>query len=620
MSVLLRRRYLLLIDAVFVIVSVCTALAVRFETLEIAPYLQQVWLLVPLLIGVRLPLFYLFGLYGRVWRYASVNELLSVVMAVFSSSVIVAFVIFGLAFPAGLVKWFPRSLLVIDFLLSIPLSGGIRFGLRLLSTRGIGGRAGELKRPTDTQKRVLIVGAGDAGAMIARELRDNPGLGILPIGFVDDDERKQGMRIHGLKVLGTREDISGLMAQEALDEIIVAMPTAPGKEIREIMKICEQGGVTARTVPGVYELIDGRVSVSQIREVQLEDLLRRDPVRTNMEEISGYLGGQVVLVTGAGGSIGSELCRQIAPFSPQQLLLLGRGENSIFNVQLELSGSFRGLGLVPVISDIRDRPKMARVMAQYRPNIVFHAAAHKHVTLMEQNPDEAVTNNILGTQSVADAAAQYGVEKFVLISTDKAVRPKSVMGASKRVAEMLMQDMAVRSSTTFVSVRFGNVLGSRGSVVPLFNWQISRGGPVTVTDPDVARYFMTVPEAVQLVVQAAVLGETGSILVLDMGDPVRIVDLARDLVRLSGLKVGEDIDLAFVGLRPGEKLREELFSPDEEASRTRHASIFVVKPREIDHDKLYADIGYLEELAEQADAVGIKHKLQEIVPEYQPAD
>ena len=616
----LRRRYLLLIDAVFVIVSVSTALALRFETLEIGPYLQQLWIVVPLLIGVRLPLFYLFGLYGRVWRYASINELLSIVMAVFSSSVIVGFVTFGLAFPIGLVKWFPRSLLVIDFLLSIPLSGGIRLGLRLLSTRGIGGRAGELKRPSDTQKRVFIIGAGDAGAIIARELRDNPGLGILPIGFVDDDERKLGMRIHGLKVLGTREDISDLIAQEAVDEIIVAMPTAPGKEIREIMKICQQGGVTARTVPGVYELIDGRVSVSQIREVQLEDLLRRDPVRTNMEEISGYLGGQVVLVTGAGGSIGSELCRQIAPFSPRQLLLLGRGENSIFNVQLELSSSFRGLSLVPVIADIRDTPKMGRIMAQYRPGIVFHAAAHKHVTLMEQNPDEAVTNNILGTQSVANAAAQYGVEKFVLISTDKAVRPKSVMGACKRVAEMLIQDMAERSSTTFVSVRFGNVLGSRGSVVPLFNWQISRGGPVTVTDPDVARYFMTVPEAVQLVVQAAVLGETGSILVLDMGDPVRIVDLAQDLVRLSGLKVGEDIDLAFVGLRPGEKLREELFSPDEEASRTRHASIFVVKPREIDHDKLYADIGYLERLAEQADAVGIKHKLQEIVPEYQPAD
>ena len=620
MNVVLRSRYLLLIDAVFVIVSVSTALALRFETLEIGPYLQQLWIVVPLLIGVRLPLFYLFGLYGRVWRYASVNELLSVVMAVFSSSVIVAFVIFGLAFPIGLVKWFPRSLLVIDFLLSIPLSGGIRFGLRLLSTRGIGGRAGELKRPSDTQKRVLIVGAGDAGAIIARELRDNPGLGILPIGFVDDDERKLGMRIHGLKVLGTREDISDLIAQEALDEIIVAMPTAPGKEIREIMKICQQGGVTARTVPGVYELIDGRVSVSQIREVQLEDLLRRDPVRTNMEEISGYLGGQVVLVTGAGGSIGSELCRQLAPFSPRQLLLLGKGENSIFNVELELSSSFRGLSLVPLIADIRDRPKMGRIMARYRPGIVFHAAAHKHVTLMEQNPDEAVTNNILGTQSVADAAAQYGVEKFVLISTDKAVRPKSVMGACKRVAEMLMQDMAMQSSTTFVSVRFGNVLGSRGSVVPLFKWQISRGGPVTVTDPDVARYFMTVPEAVQLVVQAAVLGETGSILVLDMGDPVRIVDLAQDLVRLSGLKVGEDIDLAFVGLRPGEKLREELFSPDEEASRTRHASIFVVKPREIDHDKLYADIEDLEGLAEQADAVRIKRKLQGIVPEYQPAD
>ena len=616
----LRSRYLLVLDAVFVIVSVSTALALRFDTLEIGPYLQQLWIVVPLLIGVRLPLFYLFGLYRRVWRYASINELLSVVMAVFSSSVIVAFVIFGLAFPLGIVKWFPRSLLVVDFLLSIPLSGGIRFGLRLLSTRRIGGRAGELKRPSDTQKRVLIVGAGDAGAIIARELRDNPGLGILPIGFVDDDERKLGMRIHGLKVLGTRDNILYLITQEAIDEIIIAMPTAPGKEIREIIKICQQGGVMARTVPGLYELIDGSLSVSQVREVQLEDLLRRAPVTIDMDEISGHLSGQVVLVTGAGGSIGSELCRQIAPYSPQQLLLLGKGENSIFNIHLELSNSFPAVNLVPIIAGITDRLKMQRIMAEYRPRIVFHAAAHKHVTLMEQNPDEAVANNILGTQSVAEAAAQHGVQKLVLISTDKAVRPTSVMGACKRVAEMLMQDMALHNSTSFVSVRFGNVLGSRGSVVPLFKWQISRGGPLTVTDPDVARYFMTVPEAVQLVIQAAVLGETGSILVLDMGDPVRIVDLAQDLIRLSGLKLGEDIDLVFVGLRPGEKLREELFSPDEEASRTRHASIFVVKPREIDHDKLYADIEDLERLAEQADAVGIKRKLREIVPEYRPAN
>jgi len=618
--VVLRSRYLLVLDAVFVIVSVSTALALRFDTLEIGPYLQQLWIVVPLLIGVRLPLFYLFGLYRRVWRYASINELLSVVMAVFSSSVIVAFVIFGLAFPLGIVKWFPRSLLVVDFLLSIPLSGGIRFGLRLLSTRRIGGRAGELKRPSDTQKRVLIVGAGDAGAIIARELRDNPGLGILPIGFVDDDERKLGMRIHGLKVLGTRDNILYLITQEAIDEIIIAMPTAPGKEIREIIKICQQGGVMARTVPGLYELIDGSLSVSQVREVQLEDLLRRAPVTIDMDEISGHLSGQVVLVTGAGGSIGSELCRQIAPYSPQQLLLLGKGENSIFNIHLELSNSFPAVNLVPIIAGITDRLKMQRIMAEYRPRIVFHAAAHKHVTLMEQNPDEAVANNILGTQSVAEAAAQHGVQKLVLISTDKAVRPTSVMGACKRVAEMLMQDMALHNSTSFVSVRFGNVLGSRGSVVPLFKWQISRGGPLTVTDPDVARYFMTVPEAVQLVIQAAVLGETGSILVLDMGDPVRIVDLAQDLIRLSGLKLGEDIDLVFVGLRPGEKLREELFSPDEEASRTRHASIFVVKPREIDHDKLYADIEDLERLAEQADAVGIKRKLREIVPEYRPAN
>lgn len=616
----LRNRYLLLADACFIVVSVCIALAVRFDTLIITPYLERVWFAVPLLVAVRLPLLYVFGLYRRVWRYASINELVSVVTAVLVSSAVVSLLIFGLAFPLGIVEWFPRSLIIIDFLLSIALSGGVRFGLRLLSGARIPGKADELKRPSETQKRVLIMGAGDAGAIIVRELRDNPGLGILPIGFVDDDERKLGMRIHGVRVLGTRGDIPHLIAREAVDEIIIAMPTAPGKEIREITRICEEAGVTARTVPGLYELIDGRLSVSQIREVQLEDLLRREPVAIDMNEVSAYLSGQVVLVTGAGGSIGSELCRQIAPHSPQQLVLLGKGENSIFRIQLELSSSFPELNLVPVIADIKDRLKMARVVSKYKPSIVFHAAAHKHVTLMEQNPDEAVTNNILGTQRVAQAAAELGVKKFVLISTDKAVRPTSVMGACKRVAEMLMQDMAMHNSTSFVSVRFGNVLGSRGSVVPLFKWQISSGGPLTVTDPDAARFFMTVPEAVQLVIQAAALGERGSILVLDMGNPVRIVDLALDLVRLSGLKLGEDLDLTYIGLRPGEKLCEELFGPDEEVSRTKHSSIFMVKPPELDHDKLHADIEALERLARQADTAGLKRKLQEIVPEYEPAE
>jgi FlaA1/EpsC-like NDP-sugar epimerase len=620
MNVVLRNGYLVLIDAFFIAVSVCIALVIRFETLAIQPYLELIWFAVPLLIAVRLPLFYFFGLYRRVWRYASVNELLSVVMAVFLSSVVVIFVIFGVAFPLGIVKWFPRSLIAIDFLLSILLSGGFRFGLRVLSVRKIGGRAGELKRPSETTARVLIAGAGDAGAIIAREVRENPGLGILPVGFIDDDERKLGMRIHGVRVLGTREDIPHLMTEEWIDEVIIAIPTAPGKEIREITRICEQSGVPARTVPGLYELIGGRLSVSQIREVQLEDLLRREPVTIDMEEISKHLSDRVVLVTGAGGSIGSELCRQIAAYAPLQLLLVGKGEHSIFAMQWQLSDSFPELDTVPVIADVRDRSKMGKIMALYKPSIVFHAAAHKHVNLMEQNPDEAVTNNILGTQSVAEAAALHGVERFVLISTDKAVRPTSVMGACKRVAEMLMQDMAIRNSTSFITVRFGNVLGSRGSAISIFRRQIAAGGPVTVTHPDAERYFMTVPEATQLVVQAAIMGERGSILVLDMGDPLRIVDLAKDLVELSGLKVGEDIDLMFIGLRPGEKLCEELFSPEEKVSRTRHASILRVRPRPIDHNRLYAGIEDLEMLAQQADAVGIRRKLQEIVPEYQPTD
>ncbi len=616
----LKNRYLLLADALFIVASVCAALAIRMETLALEPYLRRVWYAVPLLVAIRLPLFYLFGLYRRVWRYASVNELLSVVLAVFLSSLLVTFLIFGLAFPLGAIHWFPRSLIVMDFLISIALSGGLRFSLRLLSAKTLRGRAAELKRPRVIQRRVLIFGAGDAGAMIAREVHENPGLGIRAIGFVDDDKRKLGMRIHGVRVVGTRRDIPQLIVQQAIDEVIIAMPTAPGKEIREITKMCEKGGVPARTVPGLYEVIDGRVSVSQIRRVRLEDLLRREPVAIDTEEIAGYLSGQVVLVTGAGGSIGSGLCRQIATYSPRELLLLGRGEHSIFDFQVELADSFPELDIVSVIADVKDRPKMERIMTQYGPSIVFHAAAHKHVTLMEQNPDEAVMNNILGTQSVAEAAAEHGVKKFVLISTDKAVRPRSVMGACKRVGEMLMQDLARRNSTSFVAVRFGNVLGSRGSAISIFRRQIALGGPLTITHPDTERYFMTMPEAIQLVIQAAILGETGSILVLDMGDPIRIVDLAQDLVDLSGLKAGEDIDFIFIGLRPGEKLREELFSPDEEVSRTKHASIFVVRPREIDHRRLHAGIRELERLSREADTAAIKRKLQEIVPEYRPAD
>jgi FlaA1/EpsC-like NDP-sugar epimerase len=464
---------------------------------------------------------------------------------------------------------------------------------------------------------VLVIGAGDAGAMLLREIQANPGLGLLPVGFIDDDPAKLGMRIHNVPVLGAREHILAVVEKDAVDEVIIAMPTASGKVIREIIALCEQAHVPFRTLPGIYELLDGTISVNQVRRIGVEDLLRREPVTSDLGPACDLLSGGRVLVTGAGGSIGSELCRQIAVRGPQQLLLLGHGEHSIYHVRSELSHRFPSIDAVPVIADIRDWDRLERVMSQYHPTVVFHAAAHKHVPLMEWNPAEAITNNILGTRNLAQLAAVLGVQRFVLISTDKAVNPVNIMGASKRVAELLVQDMAGRDGTIFVSVRFGNVLGSRGSVVPLFQKQIADGGPVTVTHPEVERFFMTIPEAIQLVIQAAAMGKGGEIFVLDMGEQVKILDLAQDLIRLSGLEEGRDIDIVFTQLRPGEKMSEELFSERETPRPTQHSKILVIEPdRHRDRGNLARDIMELERLARETNTGRIIAKLREVVPEF----
>jgi FlaA1/EpsC-like NDP-sugar epimerase len=447
-----------------------------------------------------------------------------------------------------------------------------------------------------------------------RELSHRPDVGVDVVGFIDDDPTKLRKRIGNLTVFGTTKDLARLVEDLFIDQVVIAIPSAPPAEIRRIVDICRECEVDTRILPGLFDLIDGRVSVSQLREVSLEDLLGREPVELDNASISDYIEGKRVLVTGAGGSIGSELCRQIMRFQPEELILLGRGENSIFMIHEELKRRPEPVKLRLVIADIRDRKRMEYVFAKHRPHVVFHAAAHKHVPLMELNESEAVTNNIGGTRTVAMLSEEFGVQRFVLVSSDKAVNPTSVMGATKRLAEMVIQDMAARASQTkFVAVRFGNVLDSRGSVLPIWRQQIANGGPVTVTHPEVTRYFMLIPEAVQLILQAAAIGSAGDVFVLDMGKPIKIYDLAQDLIKLSGLRPGEDIAIEFVGLRKGEKLHEELLTAEEGLTNTSYKKIFVGKPQSIDHRLLSADLQTLFTAADTEDEVTIRSCLNGLV-------
>lgn len=614
----LRNRYLLVADLALLLLALILSYFLRFDTFTAWDYFQRWWPVAPALLVIYPLAFYLFGLYRRMWQYAGSRELLAVVVASSVATLALAVLVYGVMRPLRLISGFSRPMLVIDWLLNILFLGGVRFSFKIAwdMVADRKGRIGQGGAP----RRVLVVGAGDAGAMIVREMHNNPAINMLPVGFVDDDERKIGNYIHGVKVYGSRKDIPELARRLHVDEALIAMPTAPGKAIREIVGICESAGLRFRTLPGLFELLNGKVWLSQIRDVQLEDLLRREPTSINLEEIAGFISGATILVTGAGGSIGSELCRQIARFRPARLLLLGHGENSIYNIEQELSRKFPSLARDVIIADIRDANKMLAILRRYRPQIVFHSAAHKHVPLMEQNVDEAITNNVLGTRNVVRAALAADVQRFVLISTDKAVRPTSIMGATKRIAEMIVQDAAMRSGRAFVAVRFGNVLGSRGSVVPLFREQIAAGGPITITHPEMTRFFMTIPEAVQLVIQAASLATPGQIYALDMGDPVRIVDLARDLVELSGLKLGRDIEIVYTGLRPGEKLHEELFTREEQRTATVYDKIFIAQSAPVDGERLYRMIDLLAEHAAQMDEAAIRRTLRELVPDFQEAD
>ncbi len=614
----LRNRYLLVADLVLLLLALLLSYFLRFDTFTAWSYFQRWWPVVPVLLILYPVVFHLFGLYRRMWQYAGSHEALAIIAAASIASAALAILIYGVMRPLKIISGFSRPMLIIDWLLNILLLGGVRFSSKIAWDIATGRKSkiGQGGVP----RRILVIGAGDAGAMIVREMHNNPEINMLPVGFVDDDERKIGNYIHGVKVYGSRKDIPELARRLHVDEALIAMPTAPGKSIREIVGICESAGIRFRTLPGLFELLNGKVWLSQIREVQLEDLLRREPTSVNLEEIAGFISGATILVTGAGGSIGSELCRQIARFRPGHLILLGHGENSIYNIEQELCRKFPSLPRDVIIADIRDANKIHAILQRYRPQIVFHSAAHKHVPLMEHNVDEAITNNVLGTRNVVQAALTADVERFVLISTDKAVRPTSIMGATKRIAEMIVQEAAMRSGRAFVAVRFGNVLGSRGSVVPLFKEQIAAGGPITITHPEMTRFFMTIPEAVQLVIQAASLATPGQIYALDMGEPIRIVDLAKDLVELSGLKLGRDIEIVYTGLRPGEKLHEELFTRDEQRTATVYEKIFIAQSVPVDGDRLYRMIDLLAEYAAQMDEAAIRRTLRELVPDFQEAE
>lgn len=581
------------------------AFLVRFESALTAEHISLFLKFLPALIIIRLVFYLQGGLYKNLWRYASVGDLLRILKTVTlgtAAFVIVVRYIFG---EAG----YPRSIYIIDWLLLIMLSGGARLFIRVFR---------EYMQDEYTGRRVLVIGAGDAGEMVVRDMRNNPSSGYEPVAFIDDDPYKKGLTLHGVPIEGPRAFIESAVGKYAPDEILIAMPSASQETIRAIFDECKGYNIPIKILPRIADIISGRVSADQIKPLQLEDLLHREPVRTDIASVRRFVFGKSVLITGAGGSIGSELSRQIAGYRPKSLALLDRHENGLYSIDLELRARFPELPIHAVIGDILDPGRLAAVFAEHSPEIVFHAAAHKHVPLMEHNPLEAVKNNIFGTMNLIEASAKHRVGNFVLISTDKAVNPANIMGATKRVAEFLTIGQEP-SDTRFSVVRFGNVLGSSGSVVPLFRKQIQDGGPVTVTHPDIKRYFMLIPEAVQLVLVAASEGEGGGIYVLEMGEQVKIAELAENLIRLSGFVPNEDIKIVFTGLRPGEKLFEELFDRDEEMIPSRIEKLRMARPKPIGKEALASAIEELKSIAERNAQEEVESALKKIIPGFRTA-
>jgi FlaA1/EpsC-like NDP-sugar epimerase len=548
------------------------------------------------------------GFYRNLWQYASLQDAVKIFKVVSISSVIAAFVIEFFRHFAP----FPRSIIAMDCILLLFLVSISRLGWRVY--RGCPLAAKGVKR-----HRALIVGAGEAGSLLLKEIKRQSGSDYDVVGFVDDDDAKQGMLLNGFPVLGKLAQLQSLVEKFGIEEIIIAIPSARGKVLRNIVESCKKMGVRFTTLPTIGDIIDGKISVSQIKDVEIGDLLGREAVVINEDSLRNYLTDKKVLVSGAAGSIGSEICRQVARLKPDKLILLDNAETPLFYIERELAAKYPDIKLIPLIRDIRNKEKIEILFDEFMPDVVFHAAAYKHVPMMEYNSTEAVSNNIGGTRIMADAAHRFGVKDFVMISTDKAVNPTNVMGASKRVAEIYIQALSGNSATNFTTVRFGNVLGSNGSVIPLFMEQIKNGGPVTVTDPNIVRYFMTIPEATLLVLQAGYLGKGGEIFVLDMGEPVRIKDLAEELIKLSGLTPYEDIDIVFTGLRPGEKLYEELLMEGEGIMPTAHEKIRVAAAVETDLRFIRTEVDLLLRLADEADIMGIMHSLRRLVLEFIPS-
>ncbi len=608
--IFLRSRLLIVGDMLMIMAASLGALALRTElNWMFYLYLKSTYWLMGISLVVMPIVFHRFGLYRRLWIYASIRDMKLLVAAVTSGSVIVSILLIALA--AGkLIPSFPRSTLGIQYLLLLILIGGMRIGLRVLaeSQSGVVEQGGA--------RRVLIVGAGDAGALVVREMQKNAQLRLNPVCFVDDDPVKQRQQIHGVQVVGTLEDLPRVVLMRRIQEVIIAIPSAPGRVVRQVAEACRSRGIPFRTMPGMYELIGGKVNVSRLREVEISDLLRREPTHIEDHLVGASLTGKRVLVTGAGGSIGRELCRQIARWQPSGLLLLGHGENSIFETLLEIQADYPSLPVTPIIADIRDLDRLSVVFEQHRPQVLFHTAAHKHVPLMEANVEDAITNNVLGTRNVVETSLNFGLERLVMISTDKAIRPSSVYGATKRMAELLVLDAAHRSGLPYSVVRFGNVLGSRGSVIPIFKRQIAMGGPITITHPEMKRYWMTIPEAVHLVLQAASMGRGGEVFVLKMGEQVRIQDLAEDLIRLSGLEPERDIEFVYTGIRPGEKLSEELWDQWASYEATRHPDIVLLGGEDLmSGEALHRAVGDLIHLAREGETESIIHILDECIPQ-----
>lgn len=599
-----RKILLLILDIFLINACLYVALVFRFDGIIPKHFLDIFLKTIIYLTAIKTSVYYLFGLYKSLWRYASIDEMLQLAFAVTIEGILTF--LFGQFFNVRL----PRSVYAITGILTFLALGGVRLSYRI--SRRVKNIVANDK---ESSTRVMIIGAGEAGSIVIRELQKHSELKSTPVVVIDDDAKKYGSRIHGIPIAGDRSSIKKIASDYSIDEIIVALPSVPLSELKDILKLCKETTCKLKTLPGVYEIINDDVSIKSIRDVNIEDLLGRDEVNLNIKEISSYIKNETVLVTGGGGSIGSELCRQIARFHPKKLIVLDIYENNAYDLQQELKRSFKNkLNMDVVIASIRDKNRLEQIFDSYKPGLVFHAAAHKHVPLMEVNPAEAVKNNVIGTLNTVECADKYKVKRFVMISTDKAVNPTNVMGATKRVAEMIVQAINKQSQTEYVAVRFGNVLGSNGSVIPLFKKQIEAGGPVTVTHPDITRYFMTIPEAARLVIQAGAMAKGGEIFILDMGQSVKILDLAKDLIRLSGFEPDIDIKIEFIGLRPGEKLYEELLLDEEGIEGTEHKSIFVGKPLELDYEEL---LGKIKDLGNSLDNIQrIKVCLSSIVTNY----